>query len=143
MSKISNRRKHKRKKRPAKRAGRGNSELKMSAVILELAEPLLEDHGTDSQRVEAIIVLTIVAWNKSLLPADKQDDVLKDAVNTIVPANGDAEVVGTVVYMLDLIEARRKKLYPGLRKLVANYDLDVSEGRISLNIASMEIPTDG
>lgn len=142
MSKMKNRLKNKRKKRLAKRAGRRNSEPKMSAVILKLAEPLLENHGTDSKRVESIIALTIVAWNKSLLPADKQDDVLKDAVNKIVPADGEAEVVGTVVYMLELIEARRKKLFPGLRKLVANYDLHVSEGSISLNIASMEIPTD-
>ena len=142
MSKMRNRRKNKRKKRLAKRAGRRNSEPKMSAVILKLAEPLLEKHGTDPKRVKSIIALTIVAWNKSLLPADKQDDVLKDAVNKIVPADGDAEVVGTVVHILELIETRRKKLFPGIRKLVANYDLHVSEDSISLDVASVEMSTD-
>ena len=143
MSNIKTRRKNRRKKRmaAARRVRRQDSEPpKMSAVILELAEPLLEEHGTDPKRVESIVALTIVAWNKSLLPADKQDDVVRDAVNKIVPADGEAELVGAVIYMLELIEDRRKKLYPSVRKLVVDYDLHASEDNISLNIASMEIP---
>lgn len=145
MSNIKTRRKNRRKKRmaSARRAHRQDSEpTKMSAVILELAEPLFDDHRANSKRVESIIALTIVAWNKSLLPADKQDDVVRDAVNKIVPADGEAELVGTVVHMLELIEDRRKKLFPNVRKLVVDYDLHVSEDSISLNIASMDIPAD-
>ena len=112
----------------------------MSAVILELAEPLFDDHRANPKRVESIIALTIVAWNKSLLPADEQDDVVREAVNKIVPADGEAEMVGTIVHMLELIEDRRKKLFPNVRKLVVNYDLHVSEDSISLDIASLDMP---
>ncbi len=145
MSNIKTRRKNRRKKRmaSARRARRQDSEpTKMSAVILELAEPLFDDHRANPKRVESIIALTIVAWNKSLLPADEQDDVVREAVNKIVPADGEAEMVGTIVHMLELIEDRRKKLFPNVRKLVVNYDLHVSEDSISLDIASLDMPDD-
>ena len=57
--------------------------------------------------MESIIALTIAACNKSLLPADKQDEMEKDIVNTIVPADGDAELVGAAIYMMELTEERR------------------------------------
>ena len=37
---------------------------------------------------------------------------------------------------MDLIEERRKRLFPDLHRIVCNYDLQVSEGKIALNIAS-------
>jgi hypothetical protein len=43
-------------------------ETSMSAVVLQLAEPLLKQHGKTPQRSEAIIMLTIAAWNKSMFP---------------------------------------------------------------------------
>ena len=46
-------------------------EARMSAVILQVAEPLLKQHGKTPQRAEAIIMLTIAGWNKSMFPPDK------------------------------------------------------------------------
>ena len=115
----------------------------MSAVILKLAEPLLQKYGADPKRAEAIIALTVVAWNKSLFPADKQVDLEKDIVNALVPVDGDAESIGASIYMMELIEERRKKLFPNLRKLVVHYDFCTSDGSISLNVASATIPADG
>jgi hypothetical protein len=43
-------------------------EAKMSAVVLQLAEPLLKQHGKTPQQAAAIIMLTIAAWNKSMFP---------------------------------------------------------------------------
>jgi hypothetical protein len=112
----------------------------MSAVILKLAEPLLKKYGDDSTRTEAIIALTIAAWNKSLLPEDEQDNVEKEIVDSVVPPDGEAELVGATIYMMEVIEERRKKLFPNLRKLIATYDLRVSDGSITLNVASTTIP---
>jgi hypothetical protein len=72
-------------------------EARMSAVVLQLAEPLLKQHGKTPQRAEAIIMLTIAAWNKSMFPPDKQLLVEKDLIDSFVPKDGNAEDVAVAV----------------------------------------------
>lgn len=112
---------------------------KMSAVILKLAEPLIEKCGTSAERAEAAITLTIAAWNKALLPDDKQEDVEREIIDKLVPPRGSAETVAAIVEMMDLIEERRKKLFPDLRVAVLNYDVQVSHGRLTLNVGSAPV----
>jgi hypothetical protein len=118
-------------------------DLKMSAVILTLAEPLLKKYGTDAKRAESIIALAIAAWNKAMLPAEAQDGFDKSVIDIAVPSDGSAESVGVVIEVMELIEDRRKKLFPKLRVVIANYDLQVSQGRLTLNVGSAPIPASG
>jgi hypothetical protein len=37
-------------------------QAKMSAVILQLAEPLIRQHGKTAEQAEAILMLTIAGW---------------------------------------------------------------------------------
>jgi len=53
-------------------------EAKMSAVILQLAEPLMKQHGTTAERAEGLLMLTIAGWNKSMFPPDKQPLIEKE-----------------------------------------------------------------
>jgi hypothetical protein len=115
-------------------------ETKMSAVILQLAEPLLRRHGEAAERAEAIISLTIAGWNKSMFPPDKQPSIEKDLIDCFVPKDGSAEAVGVAVQMMDLVAERREKLFPHLRKIVVDYDLDISGGRLTLNVTSAPLP---
>ncbi|MBI3467140.1 MAG: hypothetical protein HY000_29350 [Planctomycetes bacterium] len=112
---------------------------KMSAVIPKLAEPLIEKCGTSTERAEAAIALTIAAWNKALFPADKQGGVEREIIDKLVPPGGSAETVAAIVEMMDLIEERRKKLFPDLRVAVLNYDVQISEGRLTLNVGSAAV----
>jgi hypothetical protein len=115
-------------------------EPRMSAVILQLAEPLLRQHGKTAERAQAIISLAIAAWNKSMFPPDKQPSVENDLIDCFVPKDGSAEAVGVAVSIMDLIAERREKLFPHLRKLVVDYELDISSGRLTLNVTSAPIP---
>ena len=85
-------------------------EAKMSAVILQLAEPLMKQHGTTSERAEALLMLTIAGWNKSMFPPDKQPLVEKDLINAFVPKDGSAEAVGVAVEVMDIVAVLRLKL---------------------------------
>ena len=76
-------------------------EAKTSAVILQLAEPLMKQHGTTAERAEALLMLTIAGWNKSMFPPDKQPLVEKDLINAFVPKDGSAEAVGVAVEVMD------------------------------------------
>ena len=112
----------------------------MSAVILTLAEPLLKKYGTNTKRAESIIALAIAAWNKAMFPAEAQDDFEKAIIDIAVPPDGDAELVGVAIEIMEMIEDRRKKLFPNLRVVIAKYDLQVADGRLSLNVGSAPIP---
>jgi len=142
MSKKKN--KSKRRTVPA---GRGRvvvfgGEPKMSEVILDLADPLLDGDVSNPKTVDFIVQLTIAAWNKSMSPADRQAAMEKDIIDTLVPPDGDAEQVGTIIQAMEIVDDRRKKLFPNLRRYVLDYDLHVSEGRVALNVVSESMSAD-
>jgi hypothetical protein len=115
-------------------------EPKMSAVILQLAQPLLRQHGKTPERAEAIISLTVAGWNKSMFPPEQQPSIENDLIDCFVPKDGSAEAVGVAVQVMDFVAQRRDKLFPKLRKIVVDYDLDISGGRLTLNVTSAPIP---
>ena len=115
-------------------------EAKMSAVILQLAEPLMKQHGTTAERAEALLMLTIAGWNKSMFPPDKQPLVEKDLINAFVPKDGSAEAVGVAVEVMDIIAERRQKLFPEVRKIIVDYEVEIGGGRLTLNVSSAPIP---
>jgi hypothetical protein len=118
-------------------------ETKMSAVILQLAEPLLKKHGKTAERAETIISLTIAGWNKSMFPPDKQPSIENDLIDWFVPKDGSAEAVAVAVHMMDFIADRREKLFSSLRKIIVDYELDISGGSLTLNVTSAPIPNLG
>jgi len=115
-------------------------EAKMSAVILQLADPLIKQHGKSAERAEAIIMLTIAGWNKSMFPPDKQPIIEKDLIDCFVPKDGSAEAVGVAIEVVDLVSERRKKLFPDLRKIIVDYEVNIGSGRLTLNVTSAPIP---
>ena len=115
-------------------------EAKMSAVILQLAEPLIKQHGKTADRVKVIISLTVAAWNKSMFPPDKQPLVEQDLIDCFVPKDGNAEDVGLAIGFMDVIAERREKLFPHLRKIVLDYEAEISGGRLTLAVTSAPIP---
>jgi hypothetical protein len=118
-------------------------ESKMSAVIVELADPLLKQHGTTAERAETIIALTVAGWNKSMFPPDKQPSVEKDLIDCFVPKDGSAEDIGVAVEIMDIVADQREKLFPDLRKIILDYELDISSDRLTLNVTSALIPNLG
>jgi hypothetical protein len=115
---------------------------KMSEVILELANPLLDGDVSNAKEVDFIVQLTIAAWNKAMFSADRQDAVEKEIIDTLVPPDGDAGLVGAVIQAMEIVDDRRKRLFPNLRRFVVDYDLQVSEGRVALNILSESMSAD-
>lgn len=115
-------------------------EARMSAVITELAEPLLRQHGKDAQRAETIIALVVAGWNKSMFPADKQPIIEKELIDCFVPQDGRAENIGVAIDIMDIVAQRRQELFPDLRKIIVDYELDISDGRLTLNVTSAPLP---
>ncbi len=113
--------------------------VKMSEVIIKLAEPLLKKYGDDDKRIETIVSLTIAEWNRLMLPEDEREKFQDVMVDTLSPSDDDAAMVGSLLYISDLIAERKKKYFPNLKKVIVNQELFVSNGNITLNIASAPI----
>jgi len=113
--------------------------VKMSGVILKLAEPLLKRYGDNDKHIETIISLTITVWNKLLFPKSEQEELQDEIIERLVPANGDAEDIGSIVYIQDLIAERKSRYFPNLEKIIISYDVTVSGGNITLNVSSAPV----
>ena len=133
-------------KKRAVAAGRGRVDVlggdPKSEIILELADPLLDGDVSNPKEVDFIVQLTIAAWNKAMFSSDRQAAMEKEIIDTLVPPDGDAEQVGTIIQAMEIVDDRRKRLFPNLRRFVVDYDLQVSEGRVALNVLSESMSAD-
>lgn len=113
--------------------------IKMSAVILKLAEPLIEQYGDDDKHIETIISIAIIVWNKLMFPEGEQEKLQDEMIDRLATTDGDAEEIGMILYINDLITERKKKYFPDLKKVIISYDLNILHGNITLNISSSPI----
>ena len=113
--------------------------VKMSEVILKLAEPLLKKYGDNDKHIESIISLSIIVWNKLILPEGEQEELQDEMIERLVPTSGKAEDIGVITYIHDLIAKRKSRYFPNLKKAIISYDLTVSGGNIALNVSSMPV----
>jgi hypothetical protein len=60
-------------------------------------------------------------------------------MDTLLPPDENAETVGSILYLSDLIAERQKKYFPDIKKVIVDYELIVSDGNITLNISSAPI----
>ena len=113
--------------------------VKMSEVILKLAKPLLKQFGDYDKRTKSIISLTILEWNRLMLPEGEREKFQNEMFDTLLPPGDDADMVGSILYINQLISKRQKKYFPDLKRLILDYELIVSEGDITLNISSSPV----
>ena len=93
----------------------------------------------DDKLIKMVISLTIIIWNKLMFPSDMQENIDDEMIDHLVPMDGDAENIGSIVYLTDLITKRKDEYFPDLKKVIIGYDLSVSNGDITLNISSTQI----
>lgn len=132
----------KRKKKSRRRvAGRG-AQPKMSAVILELADPLLKRYASTPDLTQKIIAIAIAAWNKAVLPADMQEGFDRKVLESLGRAADDKEGREVVTYIMEFMAEQRRRYYPNLWKYIVSFDIGESGGQISLNVASTALTAD-
>jgi hypothetical protein len=115
-------------------------EARMSAVILQIAEPLIKQHGKSEDRAKSILMLCVAGWNKSVFPPDKQPIVEQELIDRFVPKGGSAEAVGVVVQIMDYVAEQRERLFPDLRRVIVDYEIEISGGDLNLNVTSARAP---
>lgn len=115
-------------------------EDRMSAVILEVAEPLLKQYAETPERAKTVIMLVVFGWNKSLYPPDKQAVVEKEILDQLVPHDGSGEAMGMAVHIMDTAAERRETMFPDLRKVIVDHEVEIVGGNLTLNVTSAAVP---
>jgi len=54
-------------------------------------------------------------------------------IDTLSSPDDEAETVGSLLYISDLIAERQKKYFPDLKKWIVDYELTISDGNIRSN----------
>ena len=74
-----------------------------------------------------------------MFPEDVRYKFQNEMMDTLSPPGDEADTVGSILYISELIAERQKKYFPDLKRLIVDYELIVSEGDISLNISSAPV----
>ena len=85
-------------------------------------------------------MLVVFGWNKSLFPPDKQAVVEKEILDQLVPQDGSGEPMGMAVHIMDTAAERRETMFPDLRKVIVDHEVEIVGGNLTLNVTSAAAP---
>ncbi len=100
---------------------------KMSQVILDFAEPLLNKiDDNDDELFEEVLVLAAICWNLSFLPENEQKKNILSLVNEI--AKSDVLHRLRVEDDIRMLLERKKAFFADEKRMVVNYEIVEDKG---------------
>jgi hypothetical protein len=115
------------------------NEIKMSAVILKLAEPYIKMYWGNEIRVRGILSLAVTVWNMTFLPLEEQIKLQEKWIEEVLPKDCDAQDVTTMLRVFQNLQERKIDLFPSIRTFIMGHDLRIDSENIHLDISSAPI----
>ena len=106
------------------------TELKMSAVIMEFIQPYIDDIETLEQ-YRSLVSIAVIAWNAAIIPLSQRAEMLL-TFEEVIP--GDSSVSFQKV-MEEFIE-RKQAYFPDINRFIVRYEVTETEDDWHLAIAS-------
>jgi hypothetical protein len=113
--------------------------IKMSAVILKLAEPYIKMYWGNEIRVRGIIFLAIMVWNMTFLPQKEQIELQEKWIEDVLPNDCDAQDVAAMLHVFERLQKRQRDLFPNIRTFIMEHDLRLDSENIHLDISSVPL----
>ena len=113
-------------------------DFKMSAAILHLAEPLRALYR-EPHRLQAIIAITVMAWNIALFPNGEPSHVQGLLRELLPPQMGDGDL-GGFLSTIDTLIARKNLLYPHVREYILKHDFSLVDNNVTLTVGTTAGP---
>jgi hypothetical protein len=114
-------------------------EIKMSAVIIKLAQPYIRMYWGNEMRVRGIISLTITIWNMTFLPEKEQTELQETVIEEILPKDCDAQDVATMLRFFENLRDRKRELFSNIRTFIMGHDLRLDSENIHLSVSSVPL----
>ncbi len=109
--------------------------LKMSEVIINFAQPLLDAAQTDEEHRMAI-AMAITIWNASLLPDKDQKNFIKEFSNCIQALASYQKTLDESNQIISYFLERKKIYFPDIKRMILNYDCIKTPQGFHLNVVS-------
>ncbi len=114
-------------------------EIKMSAVIIKLAEPYIRMNWGNEMRIRGIIFLAVTIWNMTFLPEEEQTKLQEKFIKEILPKDCDAQNMAAMLDFFKNLQERQRELFPNIRTFIIGHDLSIDSENIHLNISSLPL----
>jgi hypothetical protein len=109
----------------------GELGIKMSEVILDLADDLLEHAKTKSEYHSAISI-TCIAWNLAVMDSSEYEAALERGLKKIDdPVHQD-----DTLQIIDAIIKKKNRLHPNIKRVILDYELVGNKNNFHLNVVS-------
>ena len=105
--------------------------VKMSAVILDLADFLLEMAHT-KERQKAAITITCIAWNIAVAGMEKAQklfDAYFETIDDPIHQQDTLDIIETII-------ERKQLLYPDINRFILDYEVAGTQNNLHLNVVS-------
>ena len=112
--------------------------IKISEALLTIAAPLRERYR-EPHRLQAIMAMTVMAWNISLFPDEEQSHVQGMLLERL-PTQVSGEEVGVLLSTMDTLIARKRLLYPQVREYILTHHLSLVEDKVTLSVSTAPVP---
>jgi hypothetical protein len=108
---------------------------KMSEVLLDFAEPLIDGIEDDYRAMEKTISFVVVVWNVSLLPEMEKRKGIEAILDLF--SKDDAEAARrTGEDMVRFLLERKERYFQNNKRLIISYEFGKKNGKPWLNVAS-------
>lgn len=114
-----------------------DGKLKVSAALLAMAQPMIDEHGITSREV-ALKVLTVAmaAWNMEVGESMGQDAAgLQRAMEAAMPADLHDDLRSMLAYFRNM----KRSVFPDDHRMLVNLDVVGRDGHWRVNVASMAL----
>lgn len=115
------------------------SEAKMSAVILQIARPLITRHASSMKQVETLITLTIVGWNRAVFLSAGKLDAGEPLLEECLPEEQDSEVMNLFHEVMDFVSDQQEARYSDLRRVIVDHSVEVNGDELTVNVSSASL----
>jgi len=105
----------------------------MSEILLEFADPAT-DVAAGRHSYRSALTLAVLAWNVSLLPEAKQQQVLESRLGPLMSLYTDSDQ-DTVRQIIEMLIQRRLREFAGNHGFIVGFELDESIDPPSLSVS--------
>ena len=88
--------------------------------------------------MQAIIAITVMAWNIALFPEDEQPHVQGMLLERL-PPQMDGEDVGVLLSTIDTLIARKRLLYPQVREYILTHQPSLVDNQVTLTVGTAPV----
>ena len=105
---------------------------KMSAVLIDFAEPLFEFTADR----DIVCQIAMIAWNLAIIAKSERGQMLEEAIKEL--SGEDYKVEVDFRTLLTVMIQRKIMLYPNNKRLMLNYSISGQKENAKLHVASVQ-----